>query len=187
MKYWIRVLVASCSLLFTSSCDDVRTGYAYDKSADFSGLATYSWVGRKDVEMSAPNHHVIVAAIRSELETKGLQTVDLVPDLYVTYFADQDEQVRVNIRRRGYSYGTDWYWAGGLQLTLGGSATEVRTFEEGSLVVDIYSAATNQLIWRGVATATVGQDPGKMAQVVRRAVSKLLESYPPPIEVKSEK
>ena len=181
MKSKVRLLLsASTLLLFTVSCDDIQTGVAYDRSCDFTDFMSYSWVGRKDAEISALDNQKIISSIRSELSAKGLRSVDLEPDLYVTYFADKDEQVRVNIRHRGYSYGSDWYGAGGLPLVLGGSTAEMRTFEEGSLVVDIYKASQNQLVWRGVATGTISEDRKKNEKKIKKAIKKLFESYPPP-------
>jgi hypothetical protein len=151
----------------------------YNKETDFTSFRTYSWVGRKDLEMSALVHQEIVTAIRAELDAKGLQSVDLEPDLYVSYFADQDEQVRVDIRHKGYSYGSDWYAASGLPLILGGSASEIRVYEEGTLVVDVYNAKSKQLVWRGAAMGTFSQDPKKNRKLVKTATKKLFESYPP--------
>ena len=180
MRYQVHCLILAFGvLLLTPSCDDIQTGIAFDRSVDFSSFGTYAWVGRKDPEINAQLHSSAINAIRAELAATGLATADLSPDLYVTYFANQDEQVRVNIRQRGYTYGTDWYWAGGLPLTLGGSTTEIRTFEEGSLVVDIYSAKSKQLVWRGVASATVSAQREKNLSLVKKAVTKLFKQFPP--------
>jgi len=171
---------AAFTLFFTLSCDDIQTGYSYDRSADFSGLETYAWVGRKDPETSAVIHQRIISNIRLQLTAKGLRSSDLNPDVYITYFADHDEQVRVDIRHRGYTYGSGWYSAGGQSLILGGSTSEIRTFSEGSIVVDIYRSKGNQLIWRGVATGTLSEDPKKKEDTIKKAVKKVFKFYPPP-------
>ena len=180
MRYGVAfpILLLFAAIL-TLSCDDIRTGTAFDRSVDFSSFNTYAWVGRKDPEINAQLHRTAINAIRAELASAGLATADLSPDLYVTYFSDQDEQVRVDIRRRGYTYGRDLYWSGLVPLTIGGSNAEIRTFEEGSLVVDIYSTESNQLIWRGVASATVSQQREKNENLVKRAVTKLFKEFPP--------
>jgi len=174
MRMSVRQVVFLCFLLMTVSCDDVKTGVAYEKSTDFSSFHTYSWFGRKDVEMSALDHRAIVEAIRSEVSAKGLESADVEPDLYVAYFGDNDRQVRANIRHRGYSYSSNWD-----PLVMGAPPSEVRTFEEGSLVVDIYDAETKQLVWRGVAMGTLSHDSEKNRGMVRKATKKLFESYPP--------
>ncbi|MGW8180145.1 MAG: DUF4136 domain-containing protein [bacterium] len=161
-------------LLVAVSCDDVETDVAYDQSTDFSRFHTYSWFGRKDVEVSALDHREIVGAIGSELSAKGLKSVDVEPDLYVAYFGYKNQQVRVNISHRGYSYGSRWD-----PIVMGAPPSGIRTFEEGSLVVDIYDADRKQLVWRGAAMGTLSYDSGKNRALVRKATRKLFESYPP--------
>jgi hypothetical protein len=47
--------------------------------------------------MNAFTHQEIISSICSKVEAKGLQSVDLDPDLYITSFSDQDEQVRIDV------------------------------------------------------------------------------------------
>jgi hypothetical protein len=43
------------------------------------------------------------------------------------------------------------------------------------LVIDLWEAKTQRLIWRGVATDIVGKEPGKVTQEIQ----KMFLKYPP--------
>jgi len=49
----------------------------------------------------------------------------------------------------------------------------VRTYLEGTLVVDLFDAANRKLVWRGVATDTVSDNPQKNAEHIDKAVEKM--------------
>jgi hypothetical protein len=57
----------------------------------------------------------------------------------------------------------------------------VRTLEQGTLVLDAYNADTGLLIWRGVAQAEIDrtQSPEKRAELVDKAVRRLIQEFPP--------
>jgi hypothetical protein len=49
-------------LLFAVGCD-LETYVDYDSAADFTGLKTYSWMGRQHPEVSDLGHRRIIEAI----------------------------------------------------------------------------------------------------------------------------
>jgi hypothetical protein len=72
----ITLLVATI-LLVASAAIAQDTRYNFDKNADFSKFKTYKWVALKDA--AKPNELMdkqIIAAVDSELTTKGLSKVD---------------------------------------------------------------------------------------------------------------
>jgi hypothetical protein len=50
---------------------------------------------------------------------------------------------------------------------------------QGTLIVDLYDAATRRMVWRGVATATVTDKPSKNARKITKALAKMFDRYPP--------
>ena len=60
------------------------------------------------------------------------------------------------------------------------STSRVRTYTEGTLVVDIYRADKKELVWRGVVTATLDENPRKVEKKINKGVAKLFKKYPPP-------
>ena len=54
----------------------------------------------------------------------------------------------------------------------------------GQLALDIYAAAPQQLVWRGVVSKTLDSNvkPEKQQKNLAKSVKKLLKNYPPPIK-----
>jgi hypothetical protein len=66
---------------------------------------------------------------------------------------------------------------------MGGGMTtgSTSTIYIGTLVVDMYESAKQDLVWRGTASKTIDSKakPEKQQKNLRKAVHKLLKNYPP--------
>ncbi len=162
--------------LFVLGCD-LKTGVDYDREADFSQITSYGWTGKQHPEINDLVHNRIVGALRSQLEAKGLSEVDSDPDVFVTYYGDDDERTVIDTNHFGYGYGRGWGWGG---MGMGSSTTTVRTYKEGTIIVDIYRAEDKQLVWRGTVTGTISDNPQKNEKNIVKGIAKLFEKYPPP-------
>lgn len=162
------------ALVFMAGCD-LTTTMDFDQDVDFSTIKTYQWAGEKPTKVSDLAHKRIVAAIDEQLQAKGLSIAESNPDVYVVYYGDDEEQVVANTTNYGYGYGPGWY--GGMGM--GSSTTTVSRFTVGTLVVDMYSAAKKELIWRGTVSGTINDDPQKNAKLIQKATQKLFKKYPP--------
>ena len=165
--------------LFVLGCD-LSTSVDYDREADFSQVTTFGWTGERNPEVNDLVHNRIVNALRSNLEAKGLKEVDSNPDVFVTYYGDDNERTVIDTNHYGYGYGAGWGWGGGMGMA--GSTTTVRTYKEGTIVVDIYWAGDKQLIWRGTVTGTISDNPQKNEKNIVKGIAKMFEKYPPPPE-----
>ena len=70
-------------------------------------------------------------------------------------------------------YGGPYRWGGGM------GTTTVNTYVTGTLAVDLYSAQTKKLAWRGVGSDTMSDKAEKNAEKVNKAVEKMFKAYPP--------
>jgi hypothetical protein len=145
----------------------------WDESYDFSTIKTFQWDNSPEsLEGKNPfMHSRVVAAIENELTAVGLTKVQANGDVHVTYHTSMEQQVRLNSTSFGYGFGgyggVGWghygYGYGGPVST----TTSVDTYEEGTLVVDIWDSDTKTLIWRGTATRVFSENVEKAeAQVV---------------------
>ena len=78
-----------------------------------------------------------------------------------------------------YGYGPGWGWGAGY------STTTVREYNYvvGTLVCDVFDKAGERLIWEGIASKTVDEDPGTRERNIPRAVEYLMRKYPvPPVK-----
>jgi hypothetical protein len=182
-------LLSIVTILLAASAaigQDVR--YNFDKNADFSKFKTYKWVAIKDA--GKPNDLTdkqIIAAVDSELATKGLSRVDGDnADLYIGYQAGVGQEKQFTSFNSDWGYGGGWYrggWyggAGGMSTTTG----QTSTIYVGQLALDMYDSTNRDLAWRGVASKTLDPKakPEKQEKNLKKAVAKLLKNYPPPVK-----
>jgi hypothetical protein len=172
---------AAFGLLVLASCSSQSINFDYDRQAKFANYKTYAWYeGEHTIADEDPlAHQRFVAAVDRELAAKGFGKVSSNPDVYVTYYADDQENTVIDTNHFGYGYGSDWYWGGGMGMGMGSSTSTVRTYTQGTLVLDMWDASAEQLVWRGIVSDTVSNDPAKNAQKIERAAAKLFERYPP--------
>ena len=144
----------------------------WDEAYDFSTIKTFQWDNSPE-SLEAKNpfmHSRVVAAIENELTAVGLTKVQANADVHVTYHTSTEQQVRLNSTSFGYSFGgyggVGWghygYGYGGPVST----TTSVSTYDEGTLVVDIWASESKQMIWRGTATRVFSEDIDKAERQV---------------------
>jgi len=148
----------------------------WDKEVDFSQYQTYKWAEGTDVP-NPLNHQRLVNAVENQLAIKGLQQVETDADLYVSYHASAKEDVTFDTTHYGYGggYYRGGYWGGGM----GSSTTRAYTWVKGTVVLDFWDPKTEQLVWRGTATATVDENPKKNEKTIHKAVEKMFKKFPP--------
>jgi len=145
---------------------------------DFSSVSKFQWreSSADTLEETDPFlHSRIVNTIEYELTDFGLTEVDANPDVYVTYHASSRRDVRLESDTLGYefgSYGTGrWGVYGYHRIDPVVTNTRVTEVQRGALVVDIWDATTNELVWRGQASdITVSSDPRKNQRSAEKVI-----------------
>lgn len=172
-----KLLLAVLALGIAVGCASLKVNTDYAREADFSKYKTFAYTDTENniEDTNQLGHRRLVDGIRREMLGKGLEEVGGNPDLYVTYHGEDKEQVSLDTTSYGYGYGRGWYWGGGM----GSTTTTVRTYTQGTLVVDIWDAEAKELIWRGVASDTISDNPEKNIAKVNKAIAKMFERYPP--------
>jgi hypothetical protein len=165
-------------LLALSACSGISVSQDYDLQADFSALKTYAWhtppAGPALIDSLTSQR--IVQAVNDELSARGFRKVDGgTPDFLVHTIASVNQRIEATPTTMTMGYG---YRGGHVGYTTG---TEIRTYDEGTLILDVIAPATKQLLWRGTAKATVHatSTPEKREARIREAVALILESFPP--------
>jgi hypothetical protein len=158
-------------------CSSSRVVTDHAREADFSKYETFQYVDTdyNIADTNDPSHKRIVAAIRREMAGAGLREVGNDPDVYVTYYGEDNDSISVNSSNFGYGLGSGWSWGGGA----GSSAAAVRVFNMGTLVVDIWDAKEKLLVWRGVATSAIRSDPEESLQEIDSNLAEMFQRFPP--------
>ena len=164
LVFGLTTLVASGAL-----AQKVTTDYARD--VDFGRYKTFMWI--KEPKVGDPLlKQRIVDDINQQLAARGYRLVTEGADLGVTaHLATQTEKT-LNTFCDGFGGG--WRWGGGF----GSATTTVDTYQEGTLVVDLFDTATKQAIWRGTAQQTVSSNPQKQAANMAKAAQKMFTRFP---------
>jgi hypothetical protein len=145
---------------------DVKTDY--DHHANFSQYHTYYWEKVKTTDPLWESR--IKDAVDHELQAKGWQRVDS-GDVAITAVGSSRNQQEYQTFYDGLG---GWRWGG-----FGETTTQVENYPVGSLVLDFYDARSKQLIWRGVSSETLSNNPEKNEKKLDKAVDKMLEHFPP--------
>ncbi|WP_396195825.1 DUF4136 domain-containing protein [Flavobacterium sp.] len=163
-------------LLVLASCSSVRVYSDFDKQVDFTPYKTYAFHknGIDKAEISDLDKKRILRAIDETMSAKGFTKSDN-PDLLISFFTKEREEVNVNQFNAGWGYGWGWGW----NPFLWGGNTMVTRHTEGSLYIDIIDAKKKELIWQGEGEGVLTKDRDKKEALIKEFVSKILEQYPP--------
>ena len=154
----------------------------YDRSVDPSKYKTFAWgptPGPSLKEDSPLMHSRIKNAIEYHLTEGGLVEDPENPDIYVTYYTDVEDEVRLDTTHMGYGYGPGWgwspYWGGGMGM--GSSTTTMTKYQRGTLIIALWDAKTKKLVWRASAQAVVKQNPQKAAKQIDSVINKIVKKW----------
>jgi hypothetical protein len=140
----------------------------YNHSQSFSPYHTYAW-GSNNANQIKDSILAQVAQqdIDTALQGKGLQKVteDQKPDLILTANGGMREQT---------SYSA--WGMRGIGGGMGGITPQQNV--EATMIVDLYDAKTQSLVWRGIAQDTLSNNGNKNQQMVQNAVSKMFKQWP---------
>ena len=164
---------------FLAACGSgISTNTDFDPAVDFSGFQTYAWLpagnGMDDgsgVHANQLTDSRIRSAVEANLNAKGLRKVSPdQADLGVGYQVTAQDRVQYNTVSTG--------WGG---MGMGSSQTYATNYTDGSLILGIFDAGEKKMIWQGVATKTLSENPDQeeRTQTINEAVAKLLADFPP--------
>jgi hypothetical protein len=175
-------------VLLTGSAVAQTVDVDFDRDYVMGQNKTFAWVKSSEtsVEQADPlMHSRIINGIEYYLTKAGIREVTDPDeaDIYVTYHASSKEEVHLNTTSMGYGYpggwghagyGGGWYGGG----SMGTSTTSVSTYQMGTLVVDVWDAKSETLIWRGMASnITLTQNPEKMTKKIDKALKKMMDKW----------
>jgi len=162
------------------SSKHVTTDYAV--GVDFSQFESFQYMDKgNSLAASSPlNHQRIVAALQREMTNAGLTETESDPDLVVTYYGSTSERVSFNTTHVGYGWGAS-SWHHGHRTTIGVSSSQTTqtVTTRGTLLVDIWDAQRNELVWRGQLEDTLSGETGALASVIDRGIEELFLEFPP--------
>ena len=171
------VLVAACLLAACASGPQVQTDH--DPAANFRQFSSYAWKQEPPITNPLLKQR-IVAAIDAELQARGWQpvpeaqadvvlvgTVAVHEDVVVSYYYDSNAWL-----------GSEWRSGG----STGVQRMEPRAYKVGTLVLDMFDAASRRAVWRATAEGTVPTSEAQQGRDALVAVQRMFAGFPPPAE-----
>ena len=153
-------------------CNSLKVVTDYQNDADFSTYESFAIVevDAGQTGVSALNLRRIISAVRTEMSAKALKEIHihgLVKDKVTTNISTDYYGYRYGRYLRPFGYGI--------------STVDVTAYKEGSLIIDLVDRAKDQLVWQGIGTAKLNENPKGRGERIQKAVSKILEGFPPSI------
>ncbi|MFC3549506.1 DUF4136 domain-containing protein [Lysobacter cavernae] len=172
MKQFALAAVMATMLVACASTPTVHTDS--DPSAQFASYHTYTWLAKPEGTSPLVQQR-IVDGIDAQLRAKGwTQAAD--GDVSLAAHVATSQKQSLDTFYSGGAWG-GWGWRGGMGM--GSATTTVRTYDVGTLVVDMFDSKTKQAVWRGTASGTVPSSPEKVNASVQAGIDKMFASFPP--------
>lgn len=176
MKHLILAAAAALVLAACASSPTVKTDH--DPSVDFSKYRTYTW-GMKPTATSPLVSQRIVDGVNARLRAIGWTES---PDGQVTLAGHvvNSQRQTIDTFYTGTGMG-GWGWRGGWGggMAMGSAQSTVRTYDVGTLVLDMFDTGTKQAIWRGTASGTVPSTTERVNAAVEAGLDKMFVGFPP--------
>jgi len=188
MKFPTRHLSAAALAVSVAGCAGMSISRDYNPGAvaGMQEYQTFSWLPEPREGRGADtriNNPITIQRIRTgveqALQAKGYQKVETGGDFKVGWHAAINEQTNYASYNDYYGYGWHGWGYGGWGTTT--TTTTSYTIHQGTLIVDVVDARSNELVWRGTAEAEIGktESPEQRQARINEACTKLFSHFPP--------
>ncbi len=187
----VRAMLSILAILTMSACaTTLKSTVDTADHANLNGFKTYAWIDDGLLFNSSTQAPEVVnplnlqrtrTAITEELERKGYQKASLAQaDFVVAFTLGARDRIRAQNYYDDLGYGYYGYHSGFSRFGrgfggFGRNSVSVRTFTEGTLVVDIFS--NKEAIWHGSATKRLSREDSTR-QLIDEAVAALFAQFP---------
>lgn len=115
------------------------------------------------------------ASVAEAFEKRGYVDVEWMPDVVVAVYASARDKLDLSEWQFGYYNWPHWWDAMPPHAAV--------QYKEGTVIVDVIDPESLDLLWRGTATATLGDNPEQNTRELQKAALAIVEKFP---RVKSE-
>ncbi len=189
MKKSILIIGVILGLAFLNSCSSLKVYSDFDSSAEWSKFKTYEyygWAEESDRILNSLDRDRIENAFGEEFKARGLEYVEKGGDMIVTLFVvvEQKTSTTATTSSMGgayggyyggyYGYGPGYGWGGGHSTT----SIQEYDYQVGTLVCDVFDAKDEKLIWEGIGSKTLDENPQTRDKNIPKAVKAIMSKFP---------
>ncbi len=185
------IILISVSILLLSSCSSTKFTSDKDGSVDFTKFKTlsyYGWSEGSDKVLNRFEKERIENAFAEEFLKRGIKIIERDGDIIVSLYIVVDKKTGATAYSNhyggggpygyygGYGYGAGWGWG------MGYSSTSYQEYDYlvGTLVCDVFDSSTKKLIWQGVVSGEIDDNPKSRERNIPRVIRELMKRYPVP-------
>ncbi len=180
-----KMLLVLGVLLGLAGCRSFNVQHDWDPGVDFERFGRFHWVEPPEIDGADPfaDNSLLRKRVRDAVETvlegRGFRPVATIEeaDFLITFAVLLEDRLRVDSVSSGLGYGYFHRRAG--FGTLYGTSN-VRNYQESTLVLDVLDPQSEELVWRGWGTGIVGtRDRDRQGKRMEEGVRAILERFPP--------
>lgn len=170
-----------------AACSSVKITTDYDKTIDFTQFKTfeyYGWADESDKILNPLEKERIERSFGDELRARGLEYVESDGDLMVALYIMTQEKTQYNATTTGmgysgyYGHGPGWGWGSGYRVGMATTTVSEYNYTVGTLVIDMFDAENERLIFESIATGTVDENPQNREKNIPKTVARIMAPYP---------
>jgi hypothetical protein len=167
----ISMIAVAVSHATMPSAQEVKTDY--DHNANFTQYKTF-WFAK--IRTKDPLWVDRISSALSAVHTeKGLSQVSSGGDISIVAIEMTKDEQTLDTFYENYANGWGWRWGGGY----GEATTTPEVCKVGTLVVDLFDAASKKLIWRGSESDALSNQSSKSTKNFDKRVDKFFKEFPP--------
>jgi len=174
-----------------ASCSSIKITSDKDGSFDFNQVNTlsyYGWTEESDKILNRFDKERIEQSFADEFRKRGVSIVERDGDIVVSLFIVVDQKTGTTAYTNhygaggpygyygGFGYGAGWGWGMGYSTT---SYSEY-DYLVGTLVCDVFDSKSKKLVWQGVVSGEIDENPKNRERNIPRVVKELMKRYPVP-------
>ena len=191
MKKIVFITLGVAGLILLSSCSSLKVYSDVDSTVDFSkykSLEYYGWGDESDKILTTLDKDRIENAFGVEFEKRGFEVVESGGDIIVTLFivVEQKTSTTATTTSMGggyggyyggyYGYGPGYGWGGGHSTT----SIQEYDYNVGTLVCDVFDKKNEKLIWEGIGTGEINENPKNRDKNIPKTVKAIMSKFPVP-------
>lgn len=179
-----KIIIVAFIVTTIAACSGIPVSQDFEQGFDFSGMKTFAWKTNENNEWGLTSNELVDRRIRSAivntLKAKQLTQDDSgKPDFLISYDLAVDQRIRSSNVSGGVAVGRS---TRGRSASISlGTGSQIRTYEQGTLLIDVMDAASGKLVWRGISSQALPDlsDPQRLTNRINETVEAILEQFPP--------
>lgn len=180
-----RFISMALMLAMITACSSIPVSQDFEQGFDFSSLKTFAWDSNEENQWGLADSNELVdrrilSAIQNTLTTKQFSQVDKEnADFLVLYNVEVEQRISSSNVSGGVSMGRSTRSRhGSIGFSTG---SQVRVYDQGTLLIDVIDVASDKLVWRGVSSQALPNlsDPQRLTDHINSTVAAILKQFPP--------